>query len=211
MIPLPRFLTSLMLLLCLSLSVTGCGVSPPVRLYVLSPVRQAMTGPAPVFPPGTVIAIGPVTIPDYLDRPQVVITRTDNRIQAGEFDRWAGSLSSEVTRTISEDLSAILGGNVSVASWRRHIPFTARIAVEIIRFDIVSGQVRLKAQWTLYGRDGKQFLGMRESVVDEPVTGGDVASGVAAMSRALYTLSREVAAGLMSITLADPEQNRDKR
>ena len=71
---------------------TGCGRSIPPRFYVLSPLPRGQQVSAPDKP--LVIGIGPVELPPYLDRPQIVSRPDANRIALAEFDRWAEPLAS---------------------------------------------------------------------------------------------------------------------
>lgn len=54
----------------------------------------------------------------------------------------------------------------------------------------------LRARYTIYGADGRKVVSVGESTVREQAGGPDYESLVAAMSRALATLSREIAAAI---------------
>jgi uncharacterized lipoprotein YmbA len=101
-----------------------------------------------------------------------------------------------------ENLSALLAGNrVNVIRWspatQPQPPFRNRVGVEILRFEgPAGGTVVLKARYTLYGPDGRKVVSVGESTVREPAGGPDYESLVAAMSRALATFSREIAAAI---------------
>ena len=55
-----------------------------------------------------VVAVGPVAIPDYLDRPQILTRSGPSELQLAEFERWAGSLEKDVSRVLAENLSTLL-------------------------------------------------------------------------------------------------------
>jgi uncharacterized lipoprotein YmbA len=189
---------ALLLAVCLG----GCGTSPSSRFYTLTSLRppekpaEAKSGGKDV-----VVGVGPVSIPDYLDRPQIAVRSSRNELVLGEFDRWAGSLRSDVARVLMENLSMLLTTEaVSVVSWRQGIPSDYRVAVDVSRFDIRPGtDVFLKAQWVVFARDGKGMLFMRESEIVEPLTGAGYESAVDGMGRALGALGREIARGVKAV------------
>ena len=65
----------------------GCGSSPPSRFYTLSGTTAAAAAPSNLS-----IAVGPVTIPGAVDRPQMVVTTGANQVELDEFNRWAAPL-----------------------------------------------------------------------------------------------------------------------
>jgi uncharacterized protein len=186
-----------------ALSLSGCGSSRPAKFYLLTPVNPpGGAGKQAALPEPTVnVGIGPVDIPDYLDRPQIVTRTAQNEFQVAEFDRWGGALKPDIARVMTENLCALLpAGQVAVVSWRRGGTLQYRVAVDVTRFDAMPGDsVWLKAQWTIFGQDGKTVLMTRESNVKEAVSGRDAGAVVAAMSRALGSMSQEVAGGLKTV------------
>ena len=84
-----------LLLMLAGLLLVGCGTTPSPRFYALSTVA-----PAPA-PPSTVsVAVGPVTIPAAVDRPQIVVTVGPNRVRMEEFEQWASPLQDDIARTV---------------------------------------------------------------------------------------------------------------
>lgn len=195
---------SVLLLLLLALGVMalyldGCASSAPSRFYSLSPVKDMSSEKHTTSAGGgAVVAVGPLTIPDYLDRPQIVTRSSRNELDVDEFHRWAGSLENDITRVLIEDLSAVLSPHgYSVIRW---VPVAqpdagsdCRVAVDIVRFDGTRGDsVRVKAQWSVF-RCGRSAPEMHESDIVEQVKGDDYNSLVEAMSRAAEGLSRDIA------------------
>jgi hypothetical protein len=176
--------------------IAGCAGSPPSRFYTLSPL-DAVDAAGKNLSQGNavIVAIGPVHIPDYLDRPQIVTRTGRNELSLAEFDRWPGSLKLDVARVMLDNLSIILHEQqVSIVPWRRAIPSECRVAVDISAFDIyLNDHVVLKANWVLYDKDGKKVVAMKDASYREPMKGNDYNAAVAAMSKCLISLSRGVA------------------
>jgi uncharacterized protein len=185
----------------LLLIISGCAGSEPSRFYTLDVsdkpehVRSSSSYKLSV-------AIGPVVIPDYLDRPQIVSRTGKNEITFSEFDRWAGSLRDDIARVLSENLTILLSENdASVSPWEWGTPGDYRVAVEIRRFDIMpEGDVLMNVRWTILSKDGIKIILMRESTVSEPVSGQTYRAKVSSMSRALERLSLDIAEGIQAVT-----------
>jgi hypothetical protein len=181
----------------------GCASTAPSKFYTLTPMKAA-DGPASsvMFEDGSLLAVGPVRLPDYLDRPQIMTRSEGNEIRMHETDRWAGSLEGDVSRVLIENLSVLLAGKkVTVVQWTSAMqsmaPFRNRLGVDVLRFEgSVGGGVVLKARYALFGPDGRKVISAGESIVREPVGGTDYGALTAAMSRALAAFSREVAAAI---------------
>jgi uncharacterized lipoprotein YmbA len=172
------------------------------RFYTLSP-SITPGAPSKTVPgdQGIAVAVGPVTVPDYLDRPQILTRLGPSEHRLAEFQRWAGSLEEDISRVLAENLSALLSqNNVTVLRWGRGAyPSSVeyRVGVDVTRFEGTIGEsVTLAARWYVFGEKEKKILSARESIVKERVAGQDYNALVEAMSRALATLSREIAAAI---------------
>ena len=179
----------------LALLAAGCATSPSARFYILSGIEGMEKAPPAAMEKEATIGVGPVSIPDILDRPQLVTLSGANEVSIAEFDRWSGSYRNEIARVLTENLSVLLPSQRVVSyAWGRRISLDRRITVDIIRLDGALGEtVFLKANWALLGENGAKTLLVRRVDISEPVNGGGYAGYVAALSRALAKLSREIA------------------
>ncbi len=180
----------------------GCSSTKEARFYTLNPVVQARSpGPAVAGEPsGSAAHIGIVSveIPDYLDRPQIVTRSGSNGLEVAEFDRWAGDLYKDLGRVLAETMSAQLSDTgVFMLTGRRAMPADYRIYVNVTRFErMPDNAVWLKALWSVNDKDPRRVAIRGESSFTEPVQGGDYGATVAAMSRAVDQLGREIAAAM---------------
>lgn len=187
----------------------GCASSPSSKFYQLNPLQNRTSITPDAFPEqNQIIAIGPVRIPDYLDRPQVVTRAGKNELKLSEFDRWAGSLESDVTRVLVEDISSLLPADrFSVVRWTPYlesqVPASYRVEVIVDRFEGTLGDsVLLKAQWAVFAKD-KRLLLKRKAEISEEMNGSSYEALVAAMSSALEKLSQDIAGGIRSVFQKD--------
>ena len=73
--------------------------------------------------------------------------------------------------------------------------------MKVIRFDGSPGdKVVLEAWWTLLSGDGKTLLESKRSSFSEPAGGRDYKSLVAAQSRNLASLSREITEAILVLS-----------
>ena len=183
----------------LGLVLGGCATSPPARYYTLAPLQPpaVKAASAPTF----TVAVGPVIIPDQLQRPQIATRTSDHQISFSEFDRWAGTLADETKRVLVVNLNALLAGErAAVTTDDMAIDPDYRVVVNINRFDgLPGGSVWLSAVWTLKEQKRKMTIAVHQSVVEEQVSGPGYPDLVSAQSRAVGQLSREIAAGIEKI------------
>ena len=182
------------LLLGAALLLAGCGSSPPSKFFVLTadPVPQrTWTGAAKT------VALGRVSLPGAIDRPQIARRKGGNEIVFSEEERWAGPLDDMMRRVLADDLAARLPAGVSLIESAAKPPPGLTIAVEVSRFDAdESGAVTLTARWETLGPTGGPLRPPSESTIVEPGAGKDAAAVATTMSRAVATLAARIAAGL---------------
>ena len=171
-------------------SLTGCGSSRETY-YTLS----AGTGATSASGESAYsVAVGPITLPEVVDRPQFVLRAGPNEVNIVELHRWAGPLKSEIPRIIADNLAADL--NVKrVAAYPQSAGDNAdyRVLVDIQRFDSTMGEsVTIDALWTVK-RVSDGVLRTGRSTARESSRGGSYETMVAAHSRALATISHEIA------------------
>ncbi len=170
----------------LTLALTGCG-SPDNKYFTLS-----TDGPAtPALQAAMrTVSVDEVTIPAYLDRPQIVIRQDMNRADIREYERWMEPLDSMLRRVLAADLAARLGAGRVLD---RPAKDTALIAITIDEFGRDGDRAVLRGQWTVKtaGKDGP---GVAHSFsLEEPVDKAEAPDMVAAMSRLVGELADEVA------------------
>lgn len=189
---------------------TGCASSPSSKFYQLNPVQNKTSVTRDASPDQYLtIAIGPVRVPDYLDRPQIVTRSGKNELKLSEFDRWAGSFDNDVNRVLVEDISSLLPADrFFVVRWTPHlesqVPVSYRVEVLVDRFEGALGSsVLLKAQWTVFAKD-KRLLLKREAKIREEMNGSNYETLVAAMSSALERLSRDISGEINSVLQQEP-------
>jgi uncharacterized lipoprotein YmbA len=169
---------------------------------------STLTDTSPPTPAGKrelTIGVGPVTLPPYLDRPQIVTRASRTKLNLGEFDQWAAALQDGATRVLAENLSLLIPTDrVVLHPWPRQTAIDYQVTVEVSQFDkTMGGEVVLAARWSLAAADGADLL-LRKTRYSTPAGGQDYEATVTAMSRTLEALSRDIATALLTIVQQAP-------
>ncbi|GAA4016183.1 PqiC family protein [Actimicrobium antarcticum] len=172
----------------------ACASPPAEHFYTLDAVAHG----SPPAPGNSALSIrlGPVNLPEMVDRPQLVLRSGPNEVRLMEARRWAESLRSAIPRVIGSNLKR-QWQDVQVSSTLDGTTAPARysVAIDILRFDSTLGEaVELEARWRIR-RDGKS-LQAGSMAWREPVQGAGYEDLAAAHDRALASLSRQLATSI---------------
>jgi uncharacterized lipoprotein YmbA len=173
----------------------GCASSPPTRFYTLSADTAQAASASSVS-----VSVGPVAVSALLDRPQLVLSVGANQVTIDEFNRWASPLPDNVSRVVADNLVTMLGTQrVTVFPQSQGTDAQYRVAIDVQSLDSLPGKAsRLDAVWTLQ-RTGNSEVMTRRTTVVENVQDTGYAALVAAHSRSIARLSREIADAVMAM------------
>jgi uncharacterized lipoprotein YmbA len=190
-----RSTTCVMMLCAAAVLLAGCSRSPRVNFYTLNSVSMP-EATAPTRPISS-IEVGPVSVPGVVDQPQLVLHVGVNRVEILEMQRWASPLRSEIPRIIAEDLALLLKpARVLAYPTAGGVTSDYQVQVDIMRFEGTQGEgVTVDALWSLR-RPGGGPPKPGHTVAREAAAGSSFDAVVAAYSRALATVSREIAQAL---------------
>ena len=189
---------------------SGCVVrsTPPAQLLVLVPLASAAQGtaatsmkPSELGPERVpALVIGPIDLPAYTERAQVLTLHGESELRAAVSARWAEPLDQNFSRVLVENLSRLLGTHEVTTLGSVHAPTALQITLEVTEFVVTdAGFAGLTAYWRVLGDGGRKVLASDKTHYQEPTNGSDFPALVAAMSRALAALSRDIALALQRI------------
>lgn len=186
-------ITALSLCACVNL---GSG-TPETRHYLLDSLidRQQKDDESGVSGlQQTSIAMAPLELAGYLDRPQVVIRVDGNRLHLADYDRWGEPLPEMVTRVLRENIVA-LGQVEAIVDSHSSLARTAEVVlrVAIDRFEGLAGRkALLTARFTIQDRNDLKVLASRELKLQKDLAGGGPQALIDTMSRLLEELSLQI-------------------
>ena len=174
---------------------SGCGSSPPVRYYSLTP-QPADTGTRQSGGVADVV-FGPVALASYLDRPEIATRVADEELHFSEVHRWSGRLREDIvitgTNTLREQLpgATILVDSNLGASAARY-----RVEVVVSRLDgQPDGELMLDASWAVIRQGENAILVSGQTVTRRRVEG----EGYDALVRAHATAVQQLGADIASV------------
>ncbi len=177
----------------------GCTSRPETRFYVLTPLAS-VERPADPPPHPPVIGLRRVSVPEHLDRPEIVTRVGKNMLEVAEFDHWGSSLPENFTRVLAGDLSALVPADrVAVFPWTRDNPVEYEVAVEVMRLDGTLGaNCSLVANWAIFKKGGREPIATGTSSHTESA-GNSYTTLVAAHSRLVAALGRDIATAFKAV------------
>lgn len=176
-------------------ALAGCGSVPVENFYALTADAPL---PAPTSSRGFDVFIGPVTLPEMLDRPQLVIQLAPNRIVVLEQQRWAQPLASEIQRVVALNLQRqLVNSRITTQRQAGATDTAVRVTLEVQRFDSILGkEINIELSWLVQHTATDNAIRGR-AVAREVVSAPGYDAIMAAHGRALVGLSREVAEAIM--------------
>jgi uncharacterized protein len=141
------------------------------------------------------LGVGPVRIPGYLDRDQLVTRLSENRFDVSENDRWIEPLDNSVGRVLAQDIYGQLKSDrIFTYPFPSGRFITHQIEIDILRFEATAAnEAHLAARWTVVETATKQMLASKTTFVKRPIQGATKEAAVDALSLTVADFSREIA------------------
>ncbi len=168
------------------------------KFYLLTPTVDA-AAPSSANAQSTggdfTIGLGPIKLPPYLDRPEVVTRVAPNRLELSKEDRWGESLQNGFTSALERDLAAHASAQrIVVFPWYNTVHVDLQVEIAVYRFETDGqGNATLLARWTILDSTGKNILYTVETHLTQPSKPGDETDAAAALSRTIGDLSGQIA------------------
>lgn len=145
------------------------------------------------------IGLGPIHLPEYLERPELVIRTSPNGLDLSESDRWAEPLADNFRNVLTNDLSNLLRvTNIRQFPWYpgTHLDFVVQIQVQRFEAD-TSHKAELIANWELMTGQGNQVVATRQTHVTQVSSSlaGDAVAG--ALSKNVAELAQDIASAIV--------------
>jgi len=181
----------------------GCGSSPRNNHYLLT------TGAT--HPPGgetPSLGIGPISVPEYLNRNGMVYAMQGNQLQVSATERWAEPLQSGIKRVVSINLASGLDTqNIRYFPWDPKRPPAYGVRITVLSLDAGDEQASLAAEWRVNRPATGQSVARRISNLQLPLPAGPLKPEqiAPAYSKLLEQLSELISAAIEQ-DMATPKQ-----
>lgn len=182
----------------------GCAHTESAKFYVLNSLTETASEKITEKNHSKVVlGIGPINLPEYLDRPQIMTRTGGNELEYTEFHLWAEPLKDNLARVLGENLSVLIDTNqIHQFPWRRSAKIDYQLKVDVITFDgNLEGDSVLTVRWALHGKDQDKALRVEKSTFKQTTTGKDFEAMVSALNQTLEQFSRVVEKAIASLVL----------
>lgn len=189
--PMPRLIV--VLLACWLVS---CGSSPPVRYYSLEPTQAPVSDQEDG---AIVVGLGPLRVPEYLRRTQMVTRDSGTQVEVNDYVRWAEPVDKAIHRVVAADVDRRLDGVVVMAfPYFEAVPIDYVVLGSVEQFEADSaGTVELQVQWAVLDKEKSTLLPPRRTHYEtRVVSAGDPGAIARAMTEALNRFSEDLASQL---------------
>lgn len=193
-------MSRLVLSLMCAVMLGGCGSPPVEHYYTLLGQGANGNGEQAGATSRITVNLASVTIPETVDRNELVLRSGANSVTVMDTHRWVESLKSEIPRAIANDMSRYLDGAlVSVQADNASRDAKYLVYVDVTRFDsVLNDAASIDAFWSLRLADGEKLRTDRVSL-RVPVQGAGFDELVAAHTQALAQLSEKIATQIREI------------
>jgi uncharacterized lipoprotein YmbA len=152
------------------------------------------------------VGLGPVTIPKYLDRPEVVTRLSDTEFKLSDTDRWGEPLGANVSRVLAADLSG-QRANLEVVQmpWPRKSKFDYRVSIDFQRLEAnLDGQVQVRAAWSIRNGSDNDLMQTGSTSMSLPSAANDPKAAAHAMGQGVAQVASDIAQCLQRLPAPKP-------
>jgi hypothetical protein len=183
-------LCGLSALLTALLLLAGCGSKQ--EYYRLSAETAATSGDRSIS-----LGVGPIALPGYIDRSELVFQSGPNEFQIPPNVSWTGSLQENIASVLARDLQDQLGAReVLTHPWPAGRVPARRVALDVRQFHGISGSdAVLDTAWRIQDANGATIT-RGSGTFREPIHGDGYAAVVAAESRLIAQCAAAIAKDL---------------
>ncbi len=157
--------------------------------------RLSADGPGILPAKGVLLVVGPVSLPTYVDRAELVFQTSDNQFQVPANVHWTGTLQENFTRVLATDLGRRLqSGNVLTYPAPPDLKPRYQVVVDVRQFHAISGgDAILDVGWRVQSPGSNQIIHRQNGSFRERIAGDGYAPVVAAESQLVAQLADAVA------------------
>ncbi|MCK9430346.1 MAG: PqiC family protein [Candidatus Omnitrophica bacterium] len=190
---------------------SGCASisrSPSPRFYKLGSITQEQISEKFKIAGDEIIGVGPVKIPDYLNRPQIVTVNNNQLMTFAEFDRWGEPLDFAIGRILNENLMLLMEcKDIEIFPWNMLIPVRFQVVLDVVELDVnMNKELVLTTQWSILDLKNKNLAFSKRSQLREDVKPHHYSGVVAALNTALSKISIEIGQELSRLSDHEKKQ-----
>jgi uncharacterized lipoprotein YmbA len=171
---------------------SACLRSTEVRYYTLT--SKAAADPRLTGAPLYAVHVAPASVPETLDRPELVLRVSATELAIDDRHLWAEPLRTGIARAVAERLARQLDGAQVSASEQRGTPGDVEVTIDVQDLDVgLTWGAAIEVAWTIrWAKDGRIRSG-RSAGRARSMGGESHDAAVAACGVALDAVSDDIA------------------
>ena len=188
------------------LGLVACGSTPlEDHYYSLVLAADDVTAPVATDEATTHLIVGPVELPDYLDRRGLAMQIGSNQIQTANHHFWAEPLEEAISKVLVRDIASLANGvTVDRDAGRWTDSGDCRLRIEFDKFHATDrSRVVSSGRYWVSSSDSEA---KQEFAVTQSLSADGHANAVAALRRSLGTLATQIADTIESNSQCSGEQ-----
>ncbi len=185
-------------------TLTGCSVitpSQPTQFYVLNTAEASLaSGHNIVVPDSFQLGVGPIQIPGYVDRPQIVTLGKGNRLNVADLDHWAEPVQDNVERILVSNISKLISSHQVFSYPATFQPNLESLQVSVEISEMIqteTGLARLVASWNVKRTRDNSLVKRQAESFEKQTVQGDYGSYSEGMSDLFGQLSLKIVQSLL--------------
>jgi len=150
---------------------------------------------------GVLLGLGPVSIPEYCNRPQIVTKDKEGAFSYAQFERWSEPLADALGRTIMlNTLKLLPKANVVLFPWPGSLPVKFQVILRIVELECrLADEVKMTVQWLVIQSGSSRVLSSNLKTYKQQLDGSNYPALTKGMSRICLLLSSDIAQDLVKI------------
>ncbi|MEH6404338.1 MAG: PqiC family protein [Sneathiella sp.] len=192
-------LLEVVVLISTALFLVGCSVgapSVPTQFYALQGAEtsylKSMKIPTSA---GLQVGIGPIEIPGYADRSQIVSVAKDSKMKIADFDHWAEPVQNNIERILVSNISGLISSKQVFpypASFQPGID-TLQVSMEIgDMIQTETGMVRLSVSWNIKKMSDNKLLSRESAIYTKQAIYDDYTNYASSLSELFALLAVDI-------------------
>jgi len=178
--------------------INGCSIkTPEVNYYSLVDTSQSPR--LNLQHPELTVSVGPVILPEVLEKNQIATDGNNGHYSRSEFARWAGRVDRNFARAVGEQLAINLGTErILFYPESKNLEPDWRVVLEILAMEGKLGEeALLTVRWALFTPNDKANTKVIRSQFRNVPEQGSYDSWIAAQRQNIKELGAEISAAIL--------------
>ncbi len=182
---------------------TACSVvgqSKPTQFYIMTEAPTSLLASHTLnLPKDLQIGIGPIEIPGYSDRSQIVTIGEGAKLDVADLDHWAEPVQNNIERILVGNISTLISNHQVFPYPTNFHPGAESLQIAVEIRDMIqteTGRIRLVASWNIKRMRNNQLLQRESQTYEKQEVSGDFGAYATGLSELFGRLAIDIAGSI---------------